>query len=452
MLSWSIASSHLFASSLALLVYVLGSRAGHERRAPAAAVAWVLALLSAPYLALPLYLAFGRRKLPRLRGPNPDPLPPDVPWPRRMTAGLGLEPPAPSHPRFHADGEEARRALLALIDSARVRLDVCTFLLGKDRTGHEVIEHLVRAVGRGVRVRLLLDGIGVALAPWGALRRLHKAGGEVKVFRPLVALRSDAPRNLRNHRKLTIADGARLWSGGRNLADEYFLGDGARPPWIDLSFDLDGATAAAAARSFEADWLIARGRPAPAIENAPPRRMHGGETQYLPSGPDQIEDTAHALITAGCYHARRRIVAVTPYFVPDETLTTALRLAARRGVHVKLVLPARSNHRLADFARNRPLRQLVAAGVDVHLVPRMVHAKALVFDERLALCGSINLDPRSLLLNHEAAVVFHDAVEITWLTHWIDALGADAPLYAPEQPGLLRDLAEGMVSTLAFQL
>ena len=117
----------------------------------------------------------------------------------------------------------------------------------------------------------------------------------------------------------------------------------------------------------------------------------GPLAQWLPSGPDHADDTVHALLLAAAYHAQRRIVAVTPYFVPDDALLDAWCLACRRGVRVSLLVPARSNHRLADIARERALRQLAAAGAQVWLAPAMVHAKAVLIDDDLALAGSLNL-------------------------------------------------------------
>ncbi len=123
----------------------------------------------------------------------------------------------------------------------------------------------------------------------------------------------------------------------------------------------------------------------------------------------------HALLIDACFHVRERILAVTPYFVPDAALETAMRLAARRGVKIDWCIPAASNHRLADFARNRALRALSTPASGIHLLPYMNHAKAVVFDESLAISGSVNLDSRSLLLNYECAVVFYGAREIDWL-------------------------------------
>jgi cardiolipin synthase len=177
-----------------------------------------------------------------------------------------------------------------------------------------------------------------------------------------------------------------------------------------------------------------------------------GEAQFLPSGPDQSEDTVHALLIDACFHVRNRMLITTPYFVPDVSLETAMRLAARRGVRIDLSIPASSNHRLADFARSRALRSLSQAGVNVHLLPYMSHAKAVVFDDALGVSGSVNLDSRSLLLNYECAVVFYGASEIKWLADWIEALIPKTTPFDCRPPGLLRDLCEGLLLTVAYQL
>jgi cardiolipin synthase A/B len=307
-----------------------------------------------------------------------------------------------------------------------------------------------------VEVRLLLDGVGAIQLPKACFSALQRGGVETATFSPLFARKTQGPRNLRNHRKMVIADGARLWAGGRNLAAEYFSGVAGAPPWLDLTFDLQGPVAAAAAVQFESDWVAAGGKPASAgidtADAAVPAGSALGEAQFLPSGPDQSEDTVHSLLIDACFHARERMLAVTPYFVPDVALETAMRLAARRGVQIDLCIPASSNHRLADFARNRALRSLSQAGVNVHLLPYMSHAKAVVFDHSLGLAGSVNLDSRSLLLNYECAVVFYGRAEINWLTSWMEALIPNTALFDYRRPSLLRDLCEGLLLTVAYQL
>ena len=444
-------SQHFLVSAIALLVYILTSRAGEQRRAPTAAIAWVLGLALVPYLMLPLYLLFGQRKLTPVAIPYSGVVVEGPHWAAELIESFGLAPPSKCNVQMHADGEQARQALYRIIDGAQRTLDVSTFIVGSDEFGRDIVARLARRSREGVKVRLLLDGFFALLVPGRYVRELNSAGVQVAVFRPFLSLRRLGPRNLRNHRKLVIADDSSLWCGGRNLAGEYFLGDTAGVVWPDLSFDLRGPVAAAAGHQFDLDWNTTHLRtPIRARESF---SVEGGTlAQFLPSGPDQVEDTAQSLLIDGCYRARRRLLIVTPYFVPDDSLRAAMRLAARRGVKVTIVLPQRSNHLLADFVRSRPMRDLAGAGVEFRLLPTMIHAKGVVIDETLALCGSINLDLRSLLLNHEAAVVFYGREQIDWLAQWIAAKAEQGARYHAVPPSLLRDIAEGVLLTVAFQL
>jgi cardiolipin synthase len=449
-------TQHFLVVAVALLIYVVNARARRERRAPASAIAWVMGLALLPYVVLPLYLAFGHRKikgsLPQARAVDGD----SHDWAGSLLAAFGVEAAAPATVRFHADGMQSREALWQLIAQAREQLDVCVFLVGDDALGREAVARLAARARAGVRVRLLYDGMGYWVAPHKALRALVHAGAQVKVFRPLFALGRIGPRNLRNHRKFAVADGLRMWAGGRNFAAEYFTGKPGDAAWLDLSFDIEGAVAGTAARQFERDWHAASGhwRAMRVASTGPigPAVPGSSLAQFLPSGPDQAEDTAHALLVTACFRAQQRLLAITPYFVPDASLQQAMRLAALRGVEVTLVLPATSNHPLADFVRGRPLRELAQAGVRVLLLPAMSHAKAVVVDDTLATSGSFNLDARSLLLNYEAGVVFHGDAEIQWLATWIEARAAQGHAFDARPPGLLRDLAEGLLLAIAFQV
>jgi cardiolipin synthase A/B len=447
---------------VSLLAYVLTTRAERERRSPSIAIAWVLGLIALPYAVLPMYLLFGRRKFLRANPRRADVRPVTGHWAEDLLDSFGLAPAAPAATRLHQDGRESAAALFSTMSSASFRLDVCTYIIGNDDFGREAMQRMMECARRGVTVRLLLDGVGAIQLPRSCFKHLESAGVKTVIFSPLFARKIQGPRNLRNHRKMTIADGARLWAGGRNLAAEYFLGVGGAPAWRDLTFDLEGAVANAAAAQFEADWISAGGTPVSnnqqvrAVDIAAARLaaapLAAASAQFLPSGPDQIEDTVHALLIDACFQARERMLAVTPYFVPDVSLEAAMRLAARRGVRIDLVIPAASNHRLADYARNRSLRSLSQAGVNIHLLPYMNHAKAVVFDQSLAVSGSVNLDSRSLLLNYECAVVFYGPAEINWLANWIDALIPETQPFVCRRPGLLRDLGEGLLLTLAYQL
>ncbi len=458
---------HSLVVAISVLIYVLTTRVENERRPPSIAIAWVLGMIAMPYFALPMYVLFGRRKLPRKVLRWPEKRSHSEHWAEDLIESFGLAPSAPSSVRLHRDGGESASALFAIMSSAALHLDICTYILGNDPFGREAVQRMIECARSGIKVRLLIDGVGAIQLPRSCFTELKSAGIETAIFSPLLARRTQGPRNLRNHRKMVIADAARLWAGGRNIAAEYFIGLDGATPWHDLTFDLAGRVAAAAADQFEADWVAAGGAPGKhtaaggaaaaavavaAADIVASQPESGGRTQFVPSGPDQAEDTVHALLIDACFHVRERMLAVTPYFVPDASLEAAMRLAARRGVKIDLCIPAVSNHRLADFARNRALRALGTAGVHIHLLPYMMHGKAVVFDESLAISGSVNLDSRSLLLNYECAVVFYGNREICWLAQWIESLIPASRGFDCRGPGLLRDIGEGLLLTVAYQL
>ncbi len=458
---------HAIVVAIGLIIYVGVARALPQRRDPSAAVAWVVALALLPYIALPLYLMFGSRKL-RMRDEPAALLPPVAPadddeaesqWARRLGRSMGLAPAAAYEAlAVHADGAEARRTALEIIAGARDTLDICTFILARDRLGDEVSAALRTRAAQGVRVRLLIDGIGAWLGHRLDVKALRGAGVEVVKFVPPFRSILRGRANLRNHRKMVVADATRLWCGGRNFAAEYFEGDAQRSvePWRDLSFDLRGELVVRACEQFEKDWAYAT-RKTPAVAECQPATQakpaaDAPLAQLVPSGPEQVDDTVHSLLLSGCFMARRRILAVTPYFIPDATLLMALSLAARRGVVVDLVLPRRSNHHLADVARHRPLRDLAAAGARIWFAPGMVHAKATVIDDQLALVGSANLDLRSLFLNYELMVAFYEPADVKRFAAWVEGERSHAARFEPKEPGLARDLSEGLLLWLAFQL
>ena len=511
---------HGLVTLLAVLFYVITSHLMHQRRHPSAAIAWILFILLMPYVALPIFLTFGSRKLARPRAMlqlQPALGNDALPWAVQTLQALGQ--PAPDAYReldIHVDGHAATLALWRVIDAAQQSIDVCTFILGRDRLGVAVIDRLCVKAAAGVRVRVLLDGLGSLMAGRPDLRRLRAAGALCTLFVPPLHSPLKGRTNLRNHRKLLITDGAletrRLWCGGRNLASAYFEGEPGRPPWIDLSFDLCGPVVRQATALFEHDWAFAGGaatagvatppafnhahRAAPThkadgavMGGAAPNGAASHDTakrdtaardtttldtttldtaklgtekrdaasatalaQLVASGPDQVDDTLYALLVSAAFRARRRISLASPYFVPDGALTMALALAARRGVVVDLLLPARSNHPLSDFARSRALRVLSAAGVRVWLTTQMLHAKLVVVDDSLALAGSANLDSRSLFLNYELMLAFHEPADVERFASWFGPQRLSAHRYAARRPGLLRDMLEGMILWLGFQL
>jgi cardiolipin synthase A/B len=452
---------HGLVTVVAVLIYVGTSHVMHQRRHPAAAIAWMLFILLLPYLALPAFLTFGSRKLERSRvtaNPAPTARHQSDDWAINTVMALGG--PAPAAYRdlnVHHDGQEACDALFDMIESARRSIDLCTYILGRDSFGDALVSRLCRKASEGVRVRLLLDGLGSIWAARRGLRRLIKAGGAYTLFLPPLRASLKGHTNLRNHRKYVVTDAfletGRLWCGGRNFATEYFNGRPDLPPWRDLSFDVRGPLVRQVSGLFEHDWAFANRAPMSPEEPIPSTDEYVAEgAQLVASGPDQLDDTVYALLVTAAYRARQHIAFVSPYFVPESALLMAMCLAARRGVAVDLLLPARSNHRLSDLARTRALRSLTQAGGRVWLAPGMLHAKLAIFDDVLALAGSVNLDGRSLFMNYELMMAFHKRSDVQHFAAWFEHERIAAHCYVPTQPGLVRDVTEGMLLWLGFQL
>ena len=450
---------------LGLSIYVATSHTLHLRRHPSASIAWVVALVLLPYLTLPLYLMFGIRKVKSARSSVrvsesatqnsvSDTLAART---RRLAAVMMLPAASPYHQlNIHEDGSQSLQVLRSMIESAVHTIELSTFVFANDGLGSELASRLARRAREGIKVRLMVDGIGAYLGGLTGFSSLSDAGVEVVFFVPPLRSSLRGRTNLRNHRKMVIADGQWLWCGGRNLAAEYFEGDAtlAHPPWIDLSFDLQGALALQARQQFEQDWAFAtRGTLAdapPAIN--PEQSPEPAVGQLIASGPDQTDDTLYTILVSGFFNSRKRILVVTPYFVPNTTLLMSMALAARRGVRVDLVMPRKSNHLLADLSRHRALRELASAGAHVWFLPRMIHAKAVVIDDELALAGTANLDERSLFLNYELMVAFYEQNAVRGIAEWIERQQVSAAPYRAQPPGFWRELAEGLMLWLAFQL
>lgn len=439
-------------------IYVASTHTLHLRRHPSAAISWVVALVLLPYVTLPLYLMFGFRKVGKYRVSaaraelpafDADSLTHRT---QELAAVMALPAASPYHHLcIHQDGAEALKALLNMIEGAARSIDLCTFIFAHDKLGDEIAQVLKLRAQDGIRVRLLLDGVGAYLGGHTDFASLSAAGVQVVFFVPPLRSSLRGRTNLRNHRKMLIIDDAWLWCGGRNIATEYFEGDAASP-WVDLSFDLHGDLARQAQQQFEQDWAFACGTGEPAAPlstSLAPAPVMG---QLIASGPDQMDDTFYTLLVSSFFTARKHIMAVTPYFVPDPTLLMSLTLAARRGVAVDLLLPVKSNHRLADFARHRALRELTSAGARIWFLPHMIHAKAVVIDDEIAFAGSANLDQRSLFLNYEMMVSFYDVTDVKRFSLWIEHQMNKAAPYHARPPGILLEIAEGLLLWLAFQL
>lgn len=455
-------ASHALLLLGGLMMLLLLASILRQRRNPAASAAWLVFIISVPYVGIPLYLFFGTRKLAALSASKAGPLlvPPQS-SPNTHTGlqqlldTLNVPPPLPaSDVHFHRDADESRTALYEMLESARASIDISMFILGRDKIGREILEILCRRAAAGVNVRLLLDGVGSFYLFRWHLYPLIKAGGQVAWFIPVLHIPLRGRTNLRNHRKLVIVDNTRAWTGGRNLADDYLQSESASH-WIDLSFDLLGTSIAGYVALFNADWAFATRKQlsSPTLASADFSDSNHHLMQLLPAGPDVQSDVLHDVLARLFMEADTSIALVTPYFVPSEILQSLLCIAARSGIRVDIVLPKKSNHRLADYARQRFLRELHRAGANIYcLADVMLHAKAIIIDDKYAMAGSANFDLRSLFLNFEMMTLFYDQGDVKTLIDWTEQQQSRAVEWIPKPPGRVRETLEGLVLLSAFQL
>ena len=413
-----------------LLLLVLGSALAYAlysaiqvRRSAQSSLAWVLFIILVPYLAVPIFFLLGFRKTstryaPLVITPLRKAPPQDHPA-AELLAKIG----APAayggqEITLHQSPAEALAALEALVEGARERLDILIYILANDASGRRFVERLTEKAKAGVAVRLNIDWLGSLRPPRRELRAFQRAGGELRYFSPLLHWADKGQLNLRNHRKLVIADNAALWAGGRNIGDDYLKAQ--QGAFVDLSFSLRGPMVLSFAQVFSADWDVTGGSAPPPLSEPDP----AGEAicQMLPAGPDEPKDILYHGLLGLIHRANSRIWIASPYFVPTDNLAQALGLAAARGLDVRLFLPEKSDQIITDFARGPYLRRLAKLGCKIeHFQGGMLHAKAGLIDD-FGWLGSANFDTRSMHLNFELTLFTYSAAEVAALDKWFSGL------------------------------
>ncbi|WP_224247532.1 phospholipase D-like domain-containing protein [Hyalangium gracile] len=422
-------------AALTVLVSVLAS--GHavlRKRDVRAAVSWVGLIWLVPVLGAVLYLLLGINRIRRrarsltLRqehgrfppGPRPTPLTaqalaealPAAAHLASLTRVVDAVVQRPLLPGNRVTVLESRTdaypSMLEAIGAARVSLTLCSYIFDNDMAGRRFVEALGEAVRRGVQVRVLVDALGSRYTWPPITGKLRRAGVRAARFLPTLMPKRLPFMNLRNHRKLMVVDGRVGFTGGMNIRAHFLPGeDGAR----DLHFRLEGPVVGQLQETFAQDWAFTTGERLtgeawfPALEPAGPVVARG-----IPDGPDEDFEHIRWTLLGALASARDTVRIITPYFLPDQGLITALNVAALRGVRVDLLLPERGNLPFVQWASTAQLWQVMRPGCRVFLTaPPFDHAKLMVVDGMWSLLGSANWDPRSLRLNFEFDVECYDA-------------------------------------------
>lgn len=308
------------------------------------------------------------------------------------------------------NGDEAYPAMLAAIDTARSSIALCTYIFGDDAAGRPFIDALARAVKRGVEVRVLIDGVGARYTHPQAHLALRAAGVRAELFLPRIRDAGLAFFNLRTHRKVLTVDGRVAFAGGINIQARNVHRDNPKRKVRDLHFQLEGPVVGQLQEVFAEDWAFTTKE----VLDGPgwfPTLLAAGDTtaRAYTDGPDGDLEILRTVLLGALASARESVRIVTPYFLPDQGLISALTVAALRGVRVDIILPAKVNIPMVQWAATAQLWQVLRPGCRVHLTPLPFdHTKLLVVDRSWVLFGSSNWDPRSLRLNFELDVECYD--------------------------------------------
>ncbi len=439
-----------------LLAIVVIAHILRQRRSPAGTIAWLMVIILLPYLGIPLYFIFGGRKTKKIVDSKPGiqlysseivPISEASTLDKLLRSYNIPGASAGNNISLCQTGEEGYRQLIKLIDEAETSIYLLTFILAEDEIGKEVVDRIAKRAAQGITVRVLLDGLGSMHTQKNFIKPIIKSGGEATFFIPVIHTPFHGRANLRNHRKMLIADEKKVMAGGTNIAKEYIGPVPVEGRWKDLSFLLEGPAVAHYTTIFASDWKFATGK---SLEINADKISPAGSSvvQIVPSGPDVPGDPMYDAVLTAAYSARERLWIVTPYFVPDQSLAQALILAAHRGIDLRILVPEKSNHKLTDLARGTYLRDIQEAGGKIYLYSGMVHAKILIVDNELASVGSANMDMRSLFLNYEVSMFTYSEKDIQETENWIRKLMEKSKIGVPEI-GEFRNVCEGIVRMTA---
>lgn len=421
-----------------------------KRRPVGVSLAWLALIYAIPILGVATYILFGEVRLGRKRGERAKAMyRPYADWinvlverfpGQRFTVS---EPVRPIYelvkarlnmPMLSGNGltllQDTDGILSAMQEDIRHARSSCYlefYIWHAGGRADDIAFELMAAARRGVDCRVLLDSVGSAgffRSHWP--RRLREAGVQLVEVLPVGPLRILFERqDLRMHRKLVVIDDDVAYAGSMNMVDpSCFKQDAGVGEWVDIMLRIRGPIVPILWSLFVWDWEMETGeRLLEQLEYHPISCLDNQlKMQLLPSGPFMGGDAIQQSLLTAIYQASRRLVLITPYFVPDDSLVAALCSAADRGVEVQLVLPANNDSRMVHYACNAFFDELLAAGVEIHWYQAgLLHTKCVLVDHQFALVGTVNLDRRSLWLNFEMTLLIDDGQVMGELLHLADS-------------------------------
>ncbi|PRB76207.1 cardiolipin synthase [Pseudomonas sp. MYb185] len=450
-LGWTFAGFYwLLTASVTIRIIAL-------RRPVSVTLAWLLIIYILPIVGAALYLLIGELNLGRKRAArsgemvepyltnlttkfqdNSCPLPGgdlSLAINRLMTTQVGIGALNYGELEVLNAPQQIFERLIEDIRNARQSVVLETYIWHPGGLVDQLTAELIAARQRGVTVKLLIDHAGSRRffrSAW--CKSMREEGIQVVAALPVRLFRALAQRiDLRLHRKLLVIDDQIAYTGSMNMADPaYFKVEAQVGQWVDMMLRLEGEAAAGLAKVFAWDWEVETGErcfPSVIEPSGLPRHW----LSIIPSGPG-LGDLINQTVLASIYRANKSITISTPYFVPSESVLEALCQAANRGVQVKLLLPRKNDSLMVGWASRSYFDLLQESGVQILLFDGgLLHTKAMLMDDQLALVGSVNLDIRSFQLNFELTVALFTPESCTAIGELLRSYEAGSELLQPER-------------------
>ena len=402
-----------------------------DNRSPSQSLLWVVVLIMLPFVGLIFYIFLGRnyrkKKIVQSSQHKIHPKPEyalgmkelitsDLPKHLQKTARL-LYKNSGSHPYIDTkvdvlvEGSDTFERIFADIEQAKQHIHIEFFIIRDDSVGNELRRLLIRKVQEKVRVRVIYDYLGGFSLSDAYIKSLRNAGVYMQPFLPFNRKFGYGKVNYRNHRKIIIIDGKIGYTGGINIASRYIYGN-RLGKWRDTSVRLEGPAVHGLQNLFLTDWQFVDNKAIFDEKYFPePKTFPQNVVQVVPSGPDTDWETILQGIITVFSNARKNIYIHTPYFLPPESLMTALEMAALSGVDVRLMFPYKTDTVLATAASSSYFQRVMEAGVRILLYKQnFLHSKAITVDNEIGIVGTSNMDIRSFEQNFEVNAFIYDEV------------------------------------------
>ena len=398
------------------------------------AIAWAISLVTFPWLALILYAIFGRNKFKGyvlLRSSRDEAIhhvSEDIirkaTENRLIREGISESETALTRladlpiTRYNksqllVDGDETFRAIFEGIDSAKDYILVQFFIVKDDGLGRELQSRLIQKARENIRIYFLYDEIGCHKLPRRYIQEMENEGIVTSTFHTTKGKTNRFQLNFRNHRKIVVIDGKTAYVGGHNVGDEYVSKNPKFGAWRDTHVKVEGPIVKAIQFCFIEDWYWAK-TSIPDL-NWEFRKAENGseETLMIASGPADALDTCGLMFVQAINAARERIWIASPYFVPDQQILSALKLAALRGVDVRILLPQKPDHLTVYLASFSYYQDTLPLGIKLYrYTAGFMHQKVFLVDSTCAAVGTANLDNRSFRLHFELTLLNYDSTFI----------------------------------------